>query len=69
MEQCWNKVGTALRTSRLTSLVHLPEQECPKYGPKGPTKWPIYAENSLLAAQMVPQVPFKEAKGGPNVTK
>ena len=36
MEHCWNKVGKALRTSRLTSLAHLPDPEGPKYGPRGP---------------------------------
>ena len=32
----WNKAGTAPRTFRLTSLAHLPDQECPRYGPKWP---------------------------------
>ena len=28
----WNKVGTALRTFRMTSLAHFTDPECPKYG-------------------------------------
>ena len=35
MENCWNEVGRALRTSRLNSLPHLPDPESPKYGQKG----------------------------------
>ena len=34
-----NEVGTALRTSRLTNLSHLPDPECPKYGPNWAKKW------------------------------
>ena len=34
-EMCWNKVGTAHRTTRLISLALLPNPECPKYGPMG----------------------------------
>ena len=36
----WNEVGTSLRTSRLSSLTHLPDPECPKCGSKGAKKWP-----------------------------
>ena len=35
MEQCWNEIGTALKISRLTSLAHLPDPECPKSGLEG----------------------------------
>ena len=40
IEQCWNQAGTALRTSRLTSLAHLPDPEYPNYGPRGPKSGP-----------------------------
>ena len=49
----WNKVETALRTSRLISLAHLPDQECPKYGPTWAKKGPKEAFKSLLATQII----------------
>ena len=35
IKHCWNEVGGAMRTSRLTSLPHLPDTESPKCGQKG----------------------------------
>ena len=40
VEQGWNQVGTELRTSRLTSSALFPDQECLKYGLKGPNSTP-----------------------------
>ena len=51
-ETGWNKVGTAHRTSRLISLDHLRDPECPKCGPMGAKKGPKYAENGILATQI-----------------
>ena len=70
MQRCWNKVGSALRTLRLNSLAQFPDQECPKYCPKGAKKWPKYAKNSLLATQISPEGLFglKGVEQGLNTT-
>ena len=67
IEQCWNQAGTALRTSRLTSLAPLSDPNCPKYGTKGVTKWTKLAKKSLLATQIVPEGLFLVGRGGTRV--
>ena len=57
-ETDWNKVGTAHRTSRLISLAHLRDLECPKCGPIGAKKEPKLSLKSLLATQIGPGAYF-----------
>ena len=48
MEHRWNKAGWALRTSRLTSLPHLPDPESSKYGRKGAKGGPNKVKIAIL---------------------
>ena len=56
MEQCLNKVGTALRTFRLTSLAHLPDPEFPKSCPKAAKECQNKATKKPFAHIIGPQV-------------
>ena len=47
-----HKVGTALKTSRLTSLAQLPDQESSKYGVKGTKMLLKWAKKAFLAIQI-----------------
>ena len=64
MEQCRNKVGMALRTSRKTCLGPVPDSECPKFDQKIDHKWSKYAENSLLAKKIGPEGLFLVERSG-----
>ena len=60
----WNKVGKPMKTSRQTSMGHLPHPECPKFGPTGTKKGPKQSKNSLLPQQFSSKGIFQVGRGG-----